>query len=93
MRRSTLGLLVDDAIITTEMMVVKMEQGWDRACAAKVSMIALAPLAGEMRTTSLGRRHLRRLFCDLCRVDNEFERVRILVLLYQLEVHKPFRIS
>ena len=26
-----LGLLVDDAIIAVEMMVVKMEQGWDRA--------------------------------------------------------------
>ena len=26
-----LGLLVDDAIIAIEMMVVKMEQGWDRA--------------------------------------------------------------
>ena len=25
-----LGLLVDDAIIAVEMMVVKMEQGWDR---------------------------------------------------------------
>src|SRR6201988_205680 len=29
-----LGLLVDDAIIAVEMMVVKMEQGWDRARAA-----------------------------------------------------------
>src|SRR5205807_2327403 len=29
-----LGLLVDDAIIAIEMMVVKMEQGWDRARAA-----------------------------------------------------------
>jgi hypothetical protein len=27
-------LLVDDAIIAIEMMVVKMEQGWDRARAA-----------------------------------------------------------
>ena len=25
-----LGLLVDDAIISVEMMVVKMEQGWER---------------------------------------------------------------
>ena len=29
-----LGLLVDDAIIAVEMMVVKMEQGWDRMHAA-----------------------------------------------------------
>src|SRR6187401_3834406 len=29
-----LGLLVDDAIIAEEMMVVKMEQGWDRVRAA-----------------------------------------------------------
>src|SRR5262249_22489152 len=29
-----LGLLVDDAIIAVEMMVVKMEQGWDRVSAA-----------------------------------------------------------
>ena len=29
-----LGLLVDDAIITVEMMLVKIEQGWDRARAA-----------------------------------------------------------
>jgi hypothetical protein len=29
-----LGLLVDDAIIAVEMMVVKMEQGWDRVKAA-----------------------------------------------------------
>src|SRR5437588_859116 len=29
-----LGLLVDDAIIAVEMMVVKMEQGWDRVRAA-----------------------------------------------------------
>ncbi len=30
----SLGLLVDDAIIAVEMMVVKMEQGWDRVRAA-----------------------------------------------------------
>ena len=39
---------------------------------------------------SLGRSHLRRLFPDLCRVDDELERVRILVLLHQLEIYKPF---
>ena len=32
-----LGLLVDDAIIAIEMMVVKMEQGWDRVKAAAFS--------------------------------------------------------
>ncbi len=31
-----LGLLVDDAIIAVEMMVVKMEQGWDRMKAASL---------------------------------------------------------
>src|SRR3954452_2564835 len=34
-----LGLLVDDAIIAIEMMVVKMEQGWDRARAATFPML------------------------------------------------------
>ena len=29
-----LGLLVDDAIIAVEMMIVKMEEGWDRMKAA-----------------------------------------------------------
>ena len=38
------------------------------------------------RHSSLGRSHLRRLFLDLSRVDDEFERVSILVLLHQLEV-------
>jgi hypothetical protein len=33
---------------------------------------------------SLGRCHPWRLFADLCRVDDEFERVGILVLLHQL---------
>src|SRR5260370_32271519 len=42
--------------------------------------------------SSLGRTHLRRLFSDLSRVDDEFERVGILVLLHQLEVYKPFGI-
>jgi hypothetical protein len=42
---------------------------------------------------SLGRCHLWRLFADLCRVDDEFERVGILVLLHQFEVDEPFRIS
>src|SRR6267143_5659087 len=42
--------------------------------------------------SSLGRSHLRRLFADLSRVDDEFEWVVILVLLHQLEVYKPFGI-
>jgi hypothetical protein len=33
------------------------------------------------------------LFSDLCGVDDEFERVRILVLLDQLEIDKPFRVG
>ena len=37
-----LGLLVDDAIIAIEMMVVKMESGWDRAKAAVFSYQATA---------------------------------------------------
>ena len=36
-----LGLLVDDAIIAVEMMVVKMEQGWDR--------MALLTLGGALK--------------------------------------------
>src|SRR6516164_1457334 len=41
----------------------------------------------------LGRRYLWRLFPDLRGVDDEFERVRILVLLHQLEVHQASRIG
>ncbi len=37
-----LGLLVDDAIIAIEMMVVKMEQGWDRARAATFAWTSTA---------------------------------------------------
>ena len=37
-----LGLLVDDAIISLEMMVVKMESGWDRVKAAAYSYAATA---------------------------------------------------
>ncbi|MFN7666429.1 MAG: efflux RND transporter permease subunit [Inhella sp.] len=37
-----LGLLVDDAIIAVEMMVVKIEQGWDRARAASHAYTATA---------------------------------------------------
>ncbi|MDF2572126.1 MAG: acriflavin resistance protein, partial [Sporomusa sp.] len=47
-----LGLLVDDAIITIETMIVKMEQGWDRfnaACFAYTST-AYPRLTGELVT-------------------------------------------
>src|SRR4029077_9683688 len=37
-----LGLLVDDGIIAVEMMVVKMEEGWDRVKAAAFSYEATA---------------------------------------------------
>jgi multidrug efflux pump subunit AcrB len=37
-----LGLLVDDAIIAVEMMVVKMEQGWDRVRAAAFAWTSTA---------------------------------------------------
>jgi multidrug efflux pump len=37
-----LGLLVDDAIIAVEMMVVKMEQGWDRFRAATFAYTSTA---------------------------------------------------
>jgi multidrug efflux pump len=37
-----LGLLVDDAIIAVEMMVVKMEEGWDRARAATFAYTSTA---------------------------------------------------
>lgn len=37
-----LGLLVDDAIIAAEMMVVKIEQGWDRAKAASFAYTSTA---------------------------------------------------
>src|SRR5574343_744581 len=47
-----LGLLVDDAIISVEMMVVKMEQGWDRVKAATFaySSTAFPMLTGTLVT-------------------------------------------
>jgi multidrug efflux pump subunit AcrB len=45
-----LGLLVDDAIIAVEMMIVKMEQGWDRLRAATY---AWTSTAGPMLTGTL----------------------------------------
>jgi multidrug efflux pump len=49
-----LGLLVDDAIIAVEMMVVKMEQGWDRlkAGAYAYASTALPMLTGTIVTAA-----------------------------------------
>jgi multidrug efflux pump len=49
-----LGLLVDDGIIAVEMVVVKMEEGWDRIKAAAFSYAATAMprLAGALITTA-----------------------------------------
>ena len=49
-----LGLLVDDAIIAVEMMVVKMEQGWDRVQAATFaySSTAFPMLTGTLVTVA-----------------------------------------
>jgi multidrug efflux pump subunit AcrB len=49
-----LGLLVDDAIIAVEMMVVKMEQGWDRVKAATFAYTSTAfpMLTGTMVTVA-----------------------------------------
>ncbi len=49
-----LGLLVDDAIIAVEMMVVKMEQGWDRfkAAAAAWDSTAFPMLTGTLVTAA-----------------------------------------
>ena len=49
-----LGLLVDDAIISLEMMVVKMESGWDRvkAAAYSYSATAMPRLTGALVTVA-----------------------------------------
>ena len=48
-----LGLLVDDGIIAVEMMVVKMEEGWDRLKAAAYSYSAAMPrLTGALITVA-----------------------------------------
>jgi len=49
-----LGLLVDDAIIVVEMMVVKMEQGWDRVRAASFAWesTAFPMLTGTLVTAA-----------------------------------------
>jgi multidrug efflux pump subunit AcrB len=50
-----LGLLVDDAIIAIEMMVVKMEQGWDRARAATYAWTSTAfPMLTGTLVTAAG---------------------------------------
>ncbi|MBK5957781.1 multidrug transporter AcrB [Rhodoplanes elegans] len=50
-----LGLLVDDAIIAVEMMVVKMEQGWDRARAASFAWTSTAfPMLTGTLVTAAG---------------------------------------
>jgi multidrug efflux pump subunit AcrB len=50
-----LGLLVDDAIIAVEMMVVKMEQGWDRMSAAAYAWTSTAfPMLTGTLVTAIG---------------------------------------
>jgi len=50
-----LGLLVDDAIIAVEMMVVKMEEGWDRISAATYAWTSTAgPMLTGMLLTAVG---------------------------------------
>src|SRR5215831_10089012 len=50
-----LGVLVDDAIIAIEMMVVKMEQGWDRARAATFAWTSTAfPMLTGTLVTAAG---------------------------------------
>ena len=50
-----LGLLVDDAIIAIEMMVVKMEQGWDRVRAATYAWTSTAfPMLTGTLVTAAG---------------------------------------
>src|SRR5262245_31922043 len=33
---------------------------------------------------------LRRLLTDFCRIDDEFERIRVLILFHQLQIGEPF---
>lgn len=50
-----LGLLVDDAIIAVEMMMVKLEQGWDRAKAAAFAWTSTAfPMLSGTLVTAAG---------------------------------------
>ena len=51
----SLGLLVDDAIIAIEMMVVKMEEGWDRIAAASYAWSSTAgPMLSGTLVTTMG---------------------------------------
>ena len=47
-------------------------------------------LEGQLPVPSLATGHLRCLFPDLRRVQNEFEWVSVLVLLHQFQVDEPF---
>jgi multidrug efflux pump subunit AcrB len=50
-----LGLLVDDAIIAIEMMLVKMEEGWDRiSAAAHAWTVTAAPMLSGTLVTIIG---------------------------------------
>lgn len=50
-----LGLLVDDAIISIEMMLVKMEEGWDRLkAAAHAWTVTAAPMLSGTLVTAVG---------------------------------------
>jgi multidrug efflux pump subunit AcrB len=50
-----LGLLVDDAIIAIEMMIVKMEEGWDRVRAASHAWnVTAAPMLFGTLVTAVG---------------------------------------
>ncbi|MBK1718542.1 efflux RND transporter permease subunit [Thiocystis violacea] len=50
-----LGLLVDDAIIAIEMMLVRMEEGWDRArAAAHAWTVTAAPMLSGTLVTAVG---------------------------------------
>ena len=57
-----LGLLVDDGIIAVEMMVVKMEDGWDRVKAAAFSYAVDRDAAADRRA-----HHRRRVHADRVR--------------------------
>lgn len=51
----SLGLLVDDAIIVSEAMVVRMEQGWDRIAAASYAWShTAAPMLSGTLVTAIG---------------------------------------
>src|ERR1700738_3010116 len=47
-----------------------------------------APVTQRFRVIA----HLRNLLSDLRRIENELERIRVLVLFHELQVHKTFRL-